>query len=362
MPRPNRAGDIVAYLEDRRGAGMRSDLMEAVSRAALRSAEECGWVTNLGNGSYVLTRLATPPLGDANACRSWTNPDPSPQPAESDHITALLAFARGRRAVLSHRSAAIAQRWMVLEPPTCVELTYPKGRPRPAATSVPVAVRRTSLTGEELRVNCTSPLRTVIDCARDLPPAEALAIADSALRTEAIGPLEMRTAAECYRGRRAERVRRILTNADGAAANPFESALRWILLGVGGVEFQAQARVQDPALGLHATVDLGVPHLRLACEADSYEFHGGRDNFYLDRRRYALLNAAGWIVLTFTLRQVREEPAWIREVVEVVVGSRRAHIDAESDATRWRRLQRKRVRSRSARATAAAGRRRDAAT
>lgn len=348
MPRPNRADDIVALLEEQGGAGMRPDLMRAVSLSALRSAEERGWVRNLGNGSYVLPHLATPPLGDPETCRSWTNPDPTPTSAERDHITALLALAHGRKAVLSHRSAAIAHRWAVLEPPHCVELTLPKGRalPAEAATGLPVSVRRTPLSDEERRANCTSPLRTVIDCARDLPPTEALAIADSALRTGAIGAAEMRAAAEHYRGGRTEHVLRVLLHADGAAANPFESALRWILLGVDGVEFKTQVLVKEPSIGLLAIVDLAIPDLRLACEADSYEFHGGRDNFHRDRRRYTLLNAAEWIVLTFTLRQVLEEPEWVRETVEVVIDIRRAHIAAEKDAAEWRRFRRKRARTR----------------
>lgn len=344
MPRANRAADIVAFLARSGGACSRAELMRAVSRSALRSCEEMGWVIHLGNGSYVLPYLATPPLGNPEACRSWTEPTPEPSAAEADHITSLLAFARGCKGVLSHRSAAIAHRWAVLEPPHSVELAFANGRRPPAQTAVPISARHVDLSPEERRLNCTSPLATVIACARDLAPAEALAIADSALRSGDVGVRELRDAGERYAGHRAEQVRRIIAHADGAAANPFESALRWILLDVDDVAFTTQVLVKDASIGLRAVVDLGVVELRLACEADSFEFHGGRENFHKDRRRYALLNAADWIVLTFTLRQVLEEPEWIREIVEIVVAMRRAHIVAEKDAAAWRRVQRKRAR------------------
>jgi hypothetical protein len=41
----------------------------------------------------------------------------------------------------------------------------------------------------------TDPVRTVIDCARDLPFDEALAVADSALRSGKVGPDALRQAA-----------------------------------------------------------------------------------------------------------------------------------------------------------------------
>lgn len=345
MPKRDRAADIVTLLAQQGGTGTRVDLTHAVSRAALESALRQGWVTHLGNGSITLPRLAIPPLGDAGACRSWTSPDDELSSAANDHITSLLAFARGHQGVLSHRSAAVVHGWAVLNPPDSVELIFPRGRRRPRDSAVPITARNATVTAEELRLRCTSPLNTVIACARDLDPAEALAIADSALRCGDIGTRELRSACDRYTGRRANRVRRVLSAADRGAANPFESALRWILQDVRGVEFSTQVRVEDSSIDLKVFVDLGVEELRLACEADSYEFHGGRENFQKDRRRYALLNAAGWIVLTFTLRQVREEPEWVRQIVEIMVDVRRAHLAAEKDAASWRRLQRKHVRA-----------------
>ncbi len=345
MALPNRAADIVAYLSESGGVGERHELVAAVSYSALRSALECGWVSNLGSGLFVLPHLAAPPLGNADACRSWTLPAPEPSAEEADHIAALLALARSRRGVLSHRSAAIAHRWSVLQPPKTVELAFVRGRRFPSSGMVPITGRHRAFSDDERRNFCTSPLNTVLDCARDLPRAEALAIADSALRTKAVTPTELARAGERYEGRHAPRVRWITRHADGGAANPFESALRAILIDVRGVEFQTQVQVDDSSLDLHARVDLGVETLRLAVEADSFEFHGGRENFHTDRRRYALLTAAGWIVLTFTLRQVLEEPEWIHKVVTIAVEQRRNHVRAEQDAAAWRRLRRKRARS-----------------
>lgn len=345
MALPNRAADIVAYLSESGGVGERHELVAAVSYSALRSALACGWVSNLGSGVFVLPHLAEPPLGNAGACRSWTLPAPEPSAEEADHIAALMAVARSRRGALSHRSAAVAHRWSVLEPPRTVELAFVRGRRLPATDQVAITVRHRSLSDDERLSFCTSPLNTVLDCARDLPRTEALAIADSALRTGAVTPNELVEAGERYEGRHAGRVRWVTRHADGGAANPFESALRAILLEVPGVEFRTQIQVDDSSLDLQARVDLGIEELRLAVEADSFEFHGGRENFHKDRRRYALLTAAGWIVLTFTLRQVLEEPEWIRRVVTIAIETRRNHVRAEQDAAAWRRLRRKQANS-----------------
>jgi hypothetical protein len=48
-----------------------------------------------------------------------------------------------------------------------------------------VSLRSANLADDQVSGGVTAPLRTVVDCARVLPFAEALAIADSALRVAA---------------------------------------------------------------------------------------------------------------------------------------------------------------------------------
>jgi Protein of unknown function (DUF559) len=57
-----------------------------------------------------------------------------------------------------------------------------------------------------------------------------------------------------------------------------------------------------------ARVDMALPHLRLAIEADGYATHALRPGFERDRERAALLQLAGWSVLSFTANQIRRRP------------------------------------------------------
>jgi hypothetical protein len=58
-------------------------------------------------------------------------------------------------------------------------------------------------------------------------------------------------------------------------------------------------------------VDFSWPALRLVVEVDGWETHGDRASFEEDRRRDALLGAAGWRVLRFTWRQVVDRPEFV---------------------------------------------------
>ena len=71
----------------------------------------------------------------------------------------------------------------------------------------------------DVRDGVTTPLRTVVDCARALPCDEALAVADSALRCRSVGPAALQRAATSARGTGSSDVRRVARWADGRAAN-----------------------------------------------------------------------------------------------------------------------------------------------
>ena len=91
-----------------------------------------------------------------------------------------------------------------------------------------------NLADDQVADGVTTPFRTVIDCARLLPFDEALAVADSALRSGLVTREELD--AIDVRGAGAAAVRRVLRHADARAANPFESVLRALCLeaGLGG--------------------------------------------------------------------------------------------------------------------------------
>ena len=174
----------------------------------------------------------------------------------------------------------------------------------------------------------TSPLRTVLDCAATLPFAEALAIADSALRRELLTGEQLVEAARRLRGAGRQRIWRVAVHADGLAANPFESGLRAIVIDTGVSGFEPQVTVRSGQLSMR--VDLGDRVRRIALEADSFTYHGSRDALERDCRRYNELVRSGWIVLRFAWEHVMFHQAWASALIMETCALR----DAERRQTR----------------------------
>lgn len=147
-----------------------------------------------------------------------------------------------------------------------------------------------------------------------LPIDEALAVADSALRSRDLAIADLRTAAGQVKGAGAARVRRVLLAADGRAANPFESVLRAVASEIDGLHLVPQLQVAEP--GLFAVVDIGDRDRKLALEAEGIEFHGTKEGFQRDVRRHTELGMYGWHSLRFVWSDVMYKPAWVRWVIE----------------------------------------------
>ncbi len=255
--------------------------------------------------------------------------------AEVDRALAggeVVALARGRYAlrsvdeavavahrlggVLSWRSAALHHGWAVKTVPDRPEVTLPRGRrlrPGPGAL-----LHFADLHPDDHEGSATSQDRTLLDCLRNLPHDEALAVADSALR-EGYRPERLAALARDARGAGAAAVRRVAAGASPLAANPFESVLRAIA-DVPGLTVHPQVAVHDPHfLGRPDLVDVD---LRIVLEADSFTWHGGRAQLARDARRYNAFVVAGWVVLRFSWEDVMHDPRYVRAVVEAAVARR----------------------------------------
>lgn len=356
MGRKSRVHEVISYLEAHQGVAEYAELVAATSQGAVRGALRVGAVTRLGPGVYVLSQYARPKLGKSAATRPWvfrrenegvlrTDPRPgvaaggepavdrsaqsvrtsdaadandedAPSAEEAELIWSLLATARACGGVLSHLSAAVAHRWPVLVNPTVVDVALAPGSNR---VSVPAWVRPRyrPVQKEEWEQHCSSPVRAVIDCARDLPCGQGKAVADSALRAGDVEPQELLNAAANYRGPGAVRMRGVIRAASGLCANPLESCAHAELLHVPGLALQPQYRITAP--GFVAVVDLADEAARLVIEVNGYEFHGSSERYHADLTRYATLNSLGWTVLAFTYRHVTEQPEWMREQVEAAL-------------------------------------------
>lgn len=215
--------------------------------------------------------------------------------------------AREMSGVLSHLSAAQVWGLRVKWPPESAWVTLPRHRnaPRPGKEVVVYA----DLGVGDVVDGITTPLRTVVDCARRLPFDEALAVADNALRRGMVTDAELRSAARQLRGRGAPQARAVAAAANGLAENPFESVLRAIALGIPEMSVVAQGEVD---LGDEVyRPDLVDRDLRLAIEADSHEFHTSKPAHDRDCERFTRLGIAGWLVLRFSWEQVMLRPSYV---------------------------------------------------
>lgn len=229
--------------------------------------------------------------------------------------TSHAAIAHRYTAVQSHLSAALAHGWKVKTVPDRPWLLLTPGRRIPKGLRDEAEyVCRATLSTHERKTGVTAPLRTVIDCARELPFDEALAVADSALRSKKVRREDLRAVAAAARGHDADRIRTVVAAADGRAANPFESVLRAIVLEIDGLHVIPQAQIAES--GLFAVVDLADRARKLVIEAEGYETHGTQSGFLKDVRRYSELAMYGWRVLRFTWIDVMFHPQWVRWVIE----------------------------------------------
>jgi very-short-patch-repair endonuclease len=243
----------------------------------------------------------------------------------------ILRIARGRYAlaavgedvrtaarlggVLALTSAALHHGWAVMTVPDRPHLMFSRGRhldPHERRAYI----HRAELAPEDVEDGVTTREVTLAHCLRRLRFAEALAVADSALRSGVPSSVLARIADEA-RGPGAAQMRRVATCASVEAANPFESALRAIALDVPGLTVRPQVTIREP--DIVARPDLVDVALRIVAEADSFEWHGGRAQLSSDARRYDLLAVNGWLVLRFSYEHVMSQPDFVRRVLVAAV-------------------------------------------
>lgn len=292
----------------------------------MREPPTCGMVSGMSQGmppDQVLARLG----GVANAGRllRFTTRSAVRKALREGSVVrdargrySLAGAADGLRAahrltaVASHLTAATLLGWEVKTVPTLPVVTVPRTRRVGAERREDVDVRWADLRPDEVVSSgrVTVPGRTVMDCAKDQPFDEALAVADSALRHGDVTQAELVRLAERMADRHRPRCLRVAFAADGRAANPFESVLRAVSIDTPGVRFVPQAVVRGP--GFTVRPDLVDETRRVVAEADSFEWHGSRAALRADCRRYNDLALDGWLVLRFSWEDVMFRPDYVK--------------------------------------------------
>ena len=275
-------------LERLGGVASTRALLRLTNRRQIRRALKQGTITRLARGRYAIPT--------AEAAR---------------------AAAAELIGVVCLRSAAAHHGWELKTQPELPEVAVNPRRHLAADRRAGVRIVWMNVADDDVESGVTTPLKTVLDCARHLPFDEALAIADSALRSGLVTRAELD--ATSVRGAGAAAVRRGLAHADARAANPFESALRALC-----IEEGLDVIPQHPVDLSTGTVrpDLVDLARRLALEADSWSFHATRKAHTRDCARYNLLVIHGWRVLRFTWEQVMHDQPYVRWVLRLIAADR----------------------------------------
>ncbi len=213
-------------------------------------------------------------------------------------IAALLLG--GATAVLSHGTAAAIWK-LIASMPQLVEVTTttkaPKQRPgiRFYTTS-----HLDTRTRDGLRL--TTPIRTLLDLAATRP-ADALERAcGEALYLRLVHPEQLRQ----QTGRGAARLRAVAAEA-APTRNDFERRMLRLIR-----KHRLPAAQVNVRLGRYRP-DFLWPRHRVVVETDGWQGHGHRLAFESDRARDAALQAAGYAVLRFTWRQIKDDPDLVAE-------------------------------------------------
>jgi very-short-patch-repair endonuclease len=221
-----------------------------------------------------------------------------------DETAALLAI--GGTVALSHLSAAAL--WGLLPPDGLIHVTATEDHRRRLDG---VVVHRSGiLTSDDIRIRSrlpvVSPARALLDSAelvteRRLELAFDRALVDGLVRPHEVTELLARTS-----GRRGGPLLKaqLARLTDGPTLTRSEAEERFLAL-------IRQAGLPAPRVNarLHGyEVDFYWPGQRCVVEIDGFRFHRTRRAFEHDRRKDAVLQAAGIATLRFTWRQLEDEP------------------------------------------------------
>lgn len=228
------------------------------------------------------------------------------QAQEGDQLVRDVIRA-GPGAVVGFAAAADLHRWDLPALPPTPTVILP-----PGARSHGVRAYRTPLRNDEVAVFgvvlVTIAACTAIDLASVLPWEKAVVTLDSALRS---GGVKLHELQDRARGRRVGilSARRALTLVDPQAGSVAESEARLLFHRAGLPPPTSQYAVD---LGDRmAYLDFAWPGQRVLVEIDGREWHVAAGPFQRDRTRQNALVQAGWLVLRFTVDDIRLRPEYV---------------------------------------------------
>jgi very-short-patch-repair endonuclease len=193
---------------------------------------------------------------------------------------------------------------LVAARPNQIDVTVSGRNPRPRAGVRIHCARRLDRSDVARRhgLPITSPARTFLDVAVDMPSRALEQCLAEALRAGVVRKGQLLAAIDRAPGRRVRALRALLS--DGPALTRSEAERRLL-------DLVRAARLPSPRCNVRVDgyeVDFLWHEQRLVAEVDGYAFHSSRAAFERDRRRDADLQLRGFAVMRVTWRQLVWEP------------------------------------------------------
>ncbi|MGV8967411.1 MAG: hypothetical protein ACOH2F_14170 [Cellulomonas sp.] len=178
-------------------------------------------------------------------------------------------------------------------------------------------------------VPVTSLDRTVVDCLRQLPPRDALVLADGALRLGADRE-ELRARVDALAGGRGVvGARTVLDHADGRAESPWETFVRFLFLQHGLPTPELQIPIHTRLGSFRA--DLGWPAWKLLLEVDGFVKYSTSDDpariVFEEKRRHDAIMDEGWGILRVTASDAGRSRELIARVCARLPAAATAHLN-----------------------------------
>jgi very-short-patch-repair endonuclease len=216
---------------------------------------------------------------------------------------AVLAI--GDPSVVGVATAAALWGWTTARSPRIQLIVAPCRYLRPPPG---VVIRRLALSPRDVTKKAGLPIttrtRTLADCLRFLPAADAVTVLD---RAQQVSAIDLNRVAEHLpsRGSGTRQARQLLAAATGEHS-PAERLATTLLrqANVGGWRVNHRVVLDGRAV----VIDIAFVGARLAVEIDGWAYHSDVDAFQRDRQRQNRLVAHGWRVLRFTYRDLVDRP------------------------------------------------------
>jgi hypothetical protein len=230
--------------------------------------------------------------------------------AEQTHDHLLLAvLTAGPQAVIGFAGAGQVHGWQLGSLPwTPTVVLPPAGHSR---GSVPAY--RTTLARDDVVLHgllpVTSPVCTAVHLVEFLPLTAAVISLDCAFRSRQVTHHEISSVLAVRRGHGIVRAHKALELSDPLSGSVIESEARLLFHDAGLPSPTTQHVVREGELKF--LLDFAWPELMVLVEIDGREWHIGRGPFQRDRTKQNALVQAGWLVLRFTVEDVRLRPAYV---------------------------------------------------